>query len=93
MNDEPKVLICMPLSQAAMVARNSTTDQKCSECGQRVLIAPSGQNFLKANPDAAILCTACYVPDPEDIGQLAAPEAEILAEAATAQPNMWRNRN
>ncbi len=84
MNDEPKVLICMPLSQAAMVARNSTTDQKCSECGQRVLIAPSGQNFLKVNP---------YVPDPEDIGQLAAPESEILAEAATAQPNMWRNRN
>jgi hypothetical protein len=93
MNEERHMLVCAPLASAAMVARNSTTNQKCSKCEQRVLLAPSGQRFLKEHPDAAILCALCYSPNADDKPHLAAPEAEILAEMETAQPNTWRNRN
>jgi hypothetical protein len=92
MPEEAPTLVCMPLAQAAMVARNSTTNQKCSKCQQRVLLAPSGQRYLKAHPEAVIVCAPCFAPEPGDY-EMAAPDAEIRGEMATAQPNTWRNRN
>jgi hypothetical protein len=93
MPNDQIVLICMPLDAAIKVVPHSIRD-KCSSCNSIVAIAPTGQRFLKANPEAIILCAFCYVPDPDDAaGKLAAPETEILAEMATAEPNTWRNRN
>ena len=81
-------------ADAPTVVHGSVFNKTCSECGERVMVAPSGQELLKCHPKAKILCTACFRPTPGDIVQSAAKTmAEIRAEVRAAHPNPWRNRN
>jgi hypothetical protein len=86
--DDDVVLICMR-ADAPNTVHGSIFHKVCAECGERVMVAPSGQALLKQHPKAKILCTACFRPTPGDIVQSAAKTmAEIRAEVRNAGPNL-----
>jgi hypothetical protein len=93
MNQPGKILVCAPANAKSMIT-GSTLDHKCQGCGVRVMIAPSGQQFLKSNPDAVVQCLRC-IPDhePEDMCGPVASGEELLRELIQAEPNMFRYRN
>jgi hypothetical protein len=87
-------LVCMR-ADAELAARGSVFDRVCSKCSARVMLAPSGQAFLKNDPDAAILCNVCYgaVASLDNLPHPAAPIETILQEIKTSGPNPYRRRN
>jgi hypothetical protein len=94
--DEGISLICMRASKAAEVPLGASFDHLCSSCFQRVVVAPSGQRFLRTYPKTATICDACYWDEPRRWGTpsgTAAPVDEILAEMATKIPNPLRRSN
>lgn len=80
MKEEPVVLICAKADQKEMV-RGSSFDNKCATCGCAVMMAPSGQTFLKNNPDSIVMCVGCALklPPPDKI-MTAANSEEIKQE-------------
>lgn len=90
MNEQ--TIVCVRADDCELVAVGSARNE-CSKCQSSVLIAPSGQRCLRDNPATVIVCTRCFLPPPGAKAQLAASVEELRAEAATAQPNTWRNRN
>lgn len=89
------VLVCAPAT-AEMAARGSVFDRSCSKCGERVMVAPSGQRMLKEIPGLPIICMRCYyvaVRGRECVNIWAAPMEEIERERRDAIPNMHRRRN
>jgi hypothetical protein len=90
---EPIILVCIPANAARFIAQGSICTHQCSQCHQTVVMAPSGQRFLKEHPEASILCALCYQPDPDDEQRLVASRAELSAKFQGARPNTWRNRN
>ncbi len=89
---EPKVLVCS-LADAPMVARGSVFHHQCAKCGRRVAVAPTGQRFLKDNPQTQIVCLFCFTPEPEGRAELTASKEQILEEMRTATTNLRRSRN
>jgi hypothetical protein len=94
--DEPIYLICAPATAPATI-RGSTFNHDCSRCSRRVMLAPSGQAWMKKYPESRILCAYCNRDRPPgDAGRiktLAASPAEIAAELKEAMTNLWRKRN
>ncbi len=93
MEDEKPVLVSIRAADATRKAAGSSTDSKCSQCQHPVILAPSGQRFLRSNPKAVIVCSRCYIPQPGDDPRLAADTKEIADEMRTAEPNDYRSRN
>lgn len=93
MDEEPQTLVTILADDAPIAAAGSSTDRKCSKCAKAVLLAPSGQRFMKANPDTIILCIRCFRPEEYGTGSPAASAEELKAEFRTAQPNTYRGRN
>lgn len=93
-NKERPVLVCMSIN-AALMPQGSTVDQKCRSCDQCVVMAPSGQQFMRDHPDAEIMCFRCWQESGEqfEIGGFAADDETIRREAQTAVPNLHRERN
>ena len=101
---EPQYIVCAP-ADSHWMARGSSFDHKCSKCAARVMMAPSGQRFLKQraaeqlvkrSPELSILCIACFLLEretPDDEFLLAAGVDEITAELKGSVPNRWRERN
>lgn len=91
---EPIILVCVPAT-APLCVEGATFDQVCSQCRQNVMLAPSGQRFLKEHPASSILCRQCYCPEPSDLpcGLTATSPGELRAEIASIRPNTWRHRN
>lgn len=93
---EPAILICAP-ADAPMTVPGTIFNRFCATCGERVMIAPSGQRILREYPDATIQCGPCFEtkPDPEitTVEIAAGNLEEALREAAAAHPNLRRNRN
>ncbi len=101
---EPEFIVCAAADNR-WAARGSSFEHKCSKCSTRVMMAPSGQRFLKKRaadqavkgaPDLLILCSNCFLlerglHDSELL--LAAGVDEIAAELRSAGPNQWRERN
>lgn len=89
------VLVCA-LATAAMTAANSSFDRHCSRCGERVVIAPSGQRLLRER-SMKILCLSCAVRMAEELpegGEVTIqPAPGALDDLADVAPNMWRKRN
>jgi hypothetical protein len=94
--DEPIYLICAPATAPATI-RGSTFNHQCSRCSRRVMLAPSGQAWMKKYPESRILCAYCYrdrAPgDAGSVKMLAASSTEIAAEWQEAVPNLWPKRN
>lgn len=87
-------LVCMR-ADAELAALGSVFDRACSHCTARVMLAPSGQVFVKQEPDTVILCNVCYgaVASMDNLPQPAAPVETILQEIRTSGPNPYRRRN
>ncbi len=96
MSVEPQhrpVLVCAD-AQAVLMVAGSIFDHFCARCNRRVMMAPSGQAFLKEHPDAVIRCFKCFLETgPRDSIQTAATPEQIEKEVGSAQPNTWRGRN
>jgi len=86
-----QILLVSAPADAPMAVPGTIYDRFCMMCGKRMMLAPSGQCFLKQNPGAVILCLPCFVRGyPTGTGVLL-PGA--IEEAAAAVTNMWRYRN
>jgi hypothetical protein len=83
-------VVCAP-ADSPMVVPGSDFTHVC-ECGTRVMLAPSGQRYLKAHPAAKVICYGC-IPDDDVDAILAADIETIISEARTAQHNFYRERN
>lgn len=89
-----KTLMCAPADSPTTVA-GSSFDRSCSECGQKVMISPSGQRVLSENPDMLVVCMACVMPkiQEHDAISLTSDPVSVAHELAQTKPNMYRNRN
>jgi len=98
MKKDPDLLICARAG-APLIVEGSILGRNCGKCGGRVMIAPSGQDFLKEHPSAEIMCANCYVASLRSQGakaerpRMAASPERIGQEMASAKPNLWRERN
>ncbi len=92
-NERPIVLVASDAEAPRMVP-GSIFDRHCGTCNRRLMIAPSGQQFLKDHPESGIICSACWfkMQDKGDTTLAAEPEI-ILREATTSIPNFHRRRN
>jgi hypothetical protein len=94
------LIATMRASSAAIAAAGSTTDQRCAECGERVLLSPSSQSLLRdRGAECRIECLECLRAK-VDSGEvnlsdcaMAGPPDRIAEEIARAVPNPWRKRN
>ena len=96
-DDEPDFLVCAMADQPLAI-RGAIFTRLCSQCGSRVMIAPSGQRLLSLHPDLPLLCLNCYVAsadltDAENRLALADDPKIIRHELNQAIPNPWRKRN
>jgi predicted RNA-binding Zn-ribbon protein involved in translation (DUF1610 family) len=92
-----KVLVCASASDPLMVA-GTVFDRACSQCGARVMVAPSGRRALARDPELVLLCVRCgfeamsQCPD-RTVHLATLPADDIAQEIASVQPNTWRKRN
>lgn len=93
-DDDEIVLVCMSIN-APFISRGSSVDRVCGTCGFHVMIAPSGQKFLRERPKTTIMCTACCAASTEDkeFRGFAADRETLLRECKTSMPNVHRQRN
>lgn len=93
MKPDDLLLVCMRAT-APFTVPGSDSSRSCSECGARVMIAPSGQSMLKAHPRARLICVRCFRSNlrPEDV--VGVPDLDAtLEEMQRAVPNLWKERN
>ena len=93
--NEPIYLVCAPAT-GRFTARGSVFHHRCSRCERQVMVAPSGQAWLRKYGKTKIQCSYCYEKRPPEDGglhTLAASVEEILNEMETSVPNLWRKRN
>ena len=91
---EQEILIC-GRDTDRMIIPGSALDQHCSKCGVRVMIAPSGQERLKRNPEMQVMCLQCAMPLIQDTDKLelaSSPETTV-DELSKAVPNTYNRRN
>jgi hypothetical protein len=87
--------VCAMADDAVSVL-GSSYDRKCSQCQARVMVAPSGQRALLANPSFVILCLRCFKAlPPEEVNLAPSPisDSEIIREMWDTRPNLRRSRN
>lgn len=89
-----KRIMCAP-ADAPITTPGSSFDNVCVLCGVKVMMAPTGQAFVAANPDAEIVCFNCVFKDPE--GNVAVGFAgdvkDVIGEFDRACPNPRGSRN
>jgi hypothetical protein len=99
--DDEDFLVCERADQPMTLA-DSTFDRFCVECGERVMVAPSGNALLRSKQDIKILCLPCYLPRAEqasqprfvDIDGTLTDDIDLAAQQLkTVVPNMRRYRN
>ena len=93
--DDSKVLICAPATQPLAVP-SSSFNMFCSKCYTRIMIAPSGQDYVKLHPDTVLVCITCHLKNPlpaDATIELPTTVERVIAEARSAVPNFWSKRN
>jgi len=86
-----KFLVCAP-ADALLAIPGSSFTRICSACSGRVMIAPSGQRFLKTNPSTRIICDRC-APLPQGQVKICTDVVSLIAEVKLARSNLFRERN
>jgi len=89
------IVVCAS-ADSPIECEGTSYDHSCSRCNSTVMMAPSGQEFIRNTPDAQIVCIGCYLfgqADPREFDGLVGDPEKIAAEMATARPNMRRYRN
>ncbi len=61
MNDSI-ILVCVRAT-IPLVSPGAIFTKFCSHCGERVMLAKCGQEFLAEHPEAAIVCGVCHKAD------------------------------
>ena len=91
---QPAVLVCA-LADAPYTVPGSIFRHHCTECGRRVMLAPSGQRMLATKNVLRIICERCFARNVKPGDQIAPTGTmdEILDELRRTQPNLRRNRN
>lgn len=91
---EQKTLVCAPATDSLTI-RGSSFAHSCHECGQRVMVAPSGQEILREDPTIQILCVPCMnrLFKPTDTVEPPDNPERIRQELRNIVPNLWRKRN
>ncbi len=97
--DEPIILVCAH-ADSPKVVPGSIFTHRCQRCGAYVMVAPSGQEVLKANPLAIVICMDCLNQDDIEVSNgeasncyLAESPEELAKSLAASVPNMRRRRN
>ncbi len=91
------IIVCARADEPIAVA-GTTFNLKCSRCGERVMVAPSGQKRMKQSKlPVELVCLPCFQSRAEfreAAHEDFSPEriAEILSEMSWTIPNPWRNR-
>lgn len=88
-------LVCAD-AEAPNCVPGSVFDRVCSTCGRKLMVAPSGQELLKARPDMVTVCAKCAAPkllDPATEVELAADADVVVDEVRRSGPNLRRSRN
>jgi hypothetical protein len=78
-------LLVMRLADMVRVHPNQIT-AKCSRCGEKVGVYPSGQKVMREVPDIELVCQACN-PNNYDVSLLA-PGAEFEPFESKRNPKM-----
>jgi hypothetical protein len=93
---EEILMVCAP-ADSPLTATGSVFTYVCCRCTKHVMIAPSGQQFIRdhAADRITIVCMRCVDPAdiPDDGIALTAPSEIVSAEVDSARPNDWRRRN
>lgn len=90
-DNDPDVLMCAPKGSKLRLPIRSTIEAACSKCATVVLLAPTGQALLKADPTMIVMCMECAAPlivEGRCPVALAPGALRELAEAAS-----WKVRN
>jgi hypothetical protein len=96
MRPDTYALICAR-ADAPLIVQGSVLDKFCNKCGERVMVAPSGQAMLRQHPNAEIVCEVCFrainFGEQKVEFKLASGIDQIANEIANAVPNTRRQRN
>ncbi len=86
------LIVCAP-ADSPMAPAGSIFTRACYLCGARLMLAPSGQQFVKDHPEAKTICRRC-VPENAtvDLGK-GPPLEDIVRDVLSAIPNPYRNLN
>jgi hypothetical protein len=82
MRDGDRVRLVCANALAPHAVEGSVYHHRCVLCGGNVMVAPSGQAMIAANPAIEIICGLCFQPDPDDefyVTQAALKEAYNFA--------------
>jgi hypothetical protein len=91
--DDDYTIVCAP-ADAPLAPIGSVFHHACGACGGKVMMAPSGQAFLRKHPLAAIRCLRCQPIAPRDYRPPETASLDtVLEEMRTAGPNLRRSRN
>jgi hypothetical protein len=86
-----EIVIMCALADAPLVIPGTSFGHCCSVCGRKIMLAPTGQAFLKAHPEAKLVCN-CQMGNVTAAG-FTAPLEQMLEETERAVPNLRRRRN
>jgi hypothetical protein len=78
-------LLVMRLVDMGRIHPGQDNSHKCSRCGYQVGIYPSGQDFLRKNDTARIVCTICADVSSKSI-IFEAPSDQIIQEMRESLP-------
>ena len=83
MADEPHRLLCMPAlgAERSRFLPGTSFTHECSQCAQKVIVAPSSIKLLAERPEIEIICAQCFEPTPDDVIRFAPGLAEEIAQA------------
>ena len=95
----PEVVMVCARADSPRVVPNSDFSRRCDRCQTRIMIAPSGQAFLKTcNHLVSLVCYECWL-NTRDVAilqasiQACAPAKQLAEEIATSIPNPHLRRN
>ncbi len=93
-------MIVCSRATADWVVPGSVFVHSCGKCGEKVMMAPSGQRILKASPEGSvIMCDVCYGPLESTLRKVCGDPTfadsveEVAREVNSAVPNTYRTRN
>lgn len=96
-NETPKTTVVCARADSPLTVPGASFDKFCSQCGARVMIAPTGIAFLAGHPEAEILCSICCMEHlkngkyDKETTRISTPAG--LEEIFKMIPNTYRNRN
>jgi hypothetical protein len=61
MGEKNEIVVVCAFADAPLTVPGSDFSRVCSGCSKRLMVAPSGQQFIEAHPSAVVICLDCAV--------------------------------